>query len=125
MIPATIVVAVCAVLGAILRALVPGFPLTDDQIYLIAVALLGAIGVVVQLRYGLIRGLTGLDGLLRNKAFWLLIAGVLNIVIQQFLPNFPLVEADVAALIFYLLAQFGIIPEVRAKMLRLQHKEYN
>lgn len=124
MIPASIVLAVVAVVGMILRALVPGFPLTDQQIYFIVVTLLGLIGVVVQLRYGLLRGLTGTDGWLRSKAFWLLVAGLANIVIKAYVPNFPLTEADVAALIFWVLLQFGIIPEVRAKFKRLLNREY-
>lgn len=123
MIPLQIVVAIAAVLGAILRALIPGFPLTDEQIVMIAVALLGAIGVIVQLRYGLLRGLTGTDGWLRSKAFWLFIAGAANLVLQAYLPNFPLLEADIAALIFWALAEFGVNPEIRAKAMRLLHKE--
>lgn len=123
MIPMQIVVAVAAVLGAILRTLVPGFPLTDEQIVMLAVALLGAIGVVVQLRYGLVRGLTGTDGWLRSKAFWLLVAGVANIVLKAYLPTFPLLEADIAAVLFWALAQFGINPEVREKAMRLLKKQ--
>src|SRR5512146_3096416 len=118
MVPMQIVVAVAAVIGVILRAFVPGFPLDDAQIVQIAVLLLGLFGVVVQARYGF--AATGTDGWLKSKAFWLGVAALINLVLHSYVPEFPLLEADIAALIVWGLSQFGINPEIRAKLRNIQ-----
>lgn len=112
MIPAQIVIVIAGLIGAVLRQLFPGFPLSDDQIFMVVVFLLGLVGVVVQARFR--HSLTGADGWLHSKALWLAVAAVANIVLHSYLPNFPLLEADIAGLIFFVLAEFGVNPEVRA-----------
>lgn len=107
-----ILTAIAGLVAMFLKTVWPTFPLDDVQILALFMFLLGLIGVVPQLMFR--RGLTGTDGWLRSKAFWLALVGAANIALHAYLPDFPLVAADLAALVFWVLSLNGIVPEVKA-----------
>jgi hypothetical protein len=53
--------------------------------------------------------------LLKSYQFWVLVAGILAFVAKTYFPTFPLDEAQLLALIVFILAAFNIKPELQAR----------
>jgi len=87
----------------------PNFPVDETQILAALLFLLGLIGVVPQLRT---RAVTGYN-LLTSKAFWTLVAGLVSFVVHYYFPTFPLDQAVLLSVIFFVLSAFGVNPELR------------
>ena len=56
--------------------------------------------------------------LLKSRQFWVLVVGVLLFVIQSYVPSFPFDAETILKLLFFVLALFGIEPELRARGLK-------
>lgn len=115
MVPLQIVTVVAGLLVMLAKQFYPGFPFDEAQIASFIVFLLGLFGVVVSFRARGVLDMNGGDVILKSKAFWIMVAALLNFVVHAFLPDFPLLEADLAAVIFWILAAVGINPELRAR----------
>lgn len=118
MVPAQIVTIVAGLLLAALKAFFPTIPLTEEQIVLVVTFLLGLFGIVVQVRArAKLRQLdpNGGNVILNSKAFWLLIASVLSLVVTSFFPDFPIAQVDIAGVLLWLVAQAGLNPQFRAQ----------
>jgi hypothetical protein len=118
MVPLQIVTVIAGIILAALKQLYPTIPITEEQIALAITFLLGLFGVVVQFRARTkIRSLNpdGGNVILNSKAFWVMVAGLLSFVVMAFFPDFPIVNLDIAALLLWVLAQFGINPQLRAQ----------
>lgn len=53
--------------------------------------------------------------ILKSRQFWVLVVGLLVYVVKLLLPSFPLDENNILALVLFVLAAFGINPELRAR----------
>ena len=118
MVPLQIVTVIAGLILAALKQFFPTIPVSEEQIVFIIVTLLGLFGVVVQLRArAQIRKLNpdGGNVILNSKAFWVMVAGLISFVVMAFFPDFPMVNLDIAALLLWVLAQFGMNPQLRAQ----------
>lgn len=118
MVPAQIVTIVAGLILAALKAVYPTIPLTEEQIVMVVTFLLGLFGVVVQVRNrAKVRQLdpNGGNVILTSKAFWVMVAGLISFVVMAYFPDFPMANFDIAALLLWVLAQFGINPQLRAQ----------
>ena len=97
----------------VLKFLFPSFPFDANQILAAALFLLGLIGIYPQARAGVY---ATFGDLLHSLAFWTLVAGVVEFVVHAYKPDFPLDQANILAVIVFVLAQVGIIPELRLKL---------
>jgi hypothetical protein len=50
-----------------------------------------------------------------SLSFWTMVAGLLAFVAKFFLPSFPIGDAEILALILFLLGLFEIVPEFRLR----------
>ncbi len=116
MVPLQIVTVVAGLIVLVVKQFWPEFPFSNEQVVAAIVALLGLFGVIVQLR-ARIRGILGAGEWWKSKALWIAVAGIANIVLLSYVPDFPVAQFDLAALLFWVLAQFGINPELRAQRL--------
>lgn len=118
MVPLQIVTVIAGILYSVLKVLFPNLPLTTDQIVFVIVTLLGLFGVVVQLRnQSAIRKFdpNGGNVILTSKAFWIMVAGLVSFVLTSYFPDFPVATVDIAGLLLWVLAQFGINPQLRSQ----------
>ena len=103
---------VAGVAAFVVRFFYPNFPMDEAQILAAVLFVLGLIGITPQLTARKVLGLTVGD-LLKSKAFWTLVAGLVAFVVHYYAPDFPLDEAAVLALIVFVLNAVGINPELR------------
>ncbi len=118
MVPLQIVTVVAGLIAFVAKILYPAFPLTTDQIVLIITTLLGLFGVVVQLRnQAKIRKLDSNGGnvVLNSKAFWLMVASIVSLVVTSYFPDFPIAQVDVGTVLLWLVTQVGLNPQLRAQ----------
>ncbi len=118
MVPLQIVTIIAGLVLAALKAFFPTIPLSEEQIVLLITFLLGLFGVVVQLRNrAQLRKLdpNGGNVILNSKAFWLLIASVLSLVVTSFFPDFPIAQVDISGVLLWLVTQAGLNPQFRAQ----------
>lgn len=95
----------------------PAFPLTYDQLLGYALFLLGLVGIVPQVWTGARRAaLAAAGGVWMSLSFWTAVSGVISIALLYYFPTFPLDQAALLGLIVFILARFGIVPEVRARL---------
>lgn len=106
--------AVVALLSFVLKFFWPDFPFDNEQVLAAILFLLGLVGIYPQFMQRRLLGLTFGD-LVKSKAFWTLVAGLGAFVVHFYSPDFPLDEAAILALIVYVLAQFGVVPELRQR----------
>jgi hypothetical protein len=111
-VPLTFVTMLVGLAAFVIKFFYPNFPFDQTQILAAVLFVLGLFGVYPQARARL---LLTVDDLLHSLAFWVLVAGVLNYAVHYYLPNFPVIEADLLAVIVFVLYQFGIVPELRNK----------
>lgn len=96
------------VVAFVLRYFLPGFPLDETQILAVVLFVLGLLGVTPQFRVGFIGG-----NILKSKAFWTMIAGLIGFIIHFYAPDFPFDEAVILSVIVFVLNAIGINPELR------------
>lgn len=92
----------------------PEFPLSEVNILALVLFALGLIGVTPSIRAAGFRGALN-GGIAASLAFWQLVAGFVIFVITFFAPAFPFTTATILGVILFVLAFFGIKPELRAK----------
>lgn len=56
--------------------------------------------------------------LIKSKAFWTLLVGVVAFAARWYWPTFPLTEGQILSLVFFVLGFFQIYPSLRASGLR-------
>jgi len=89
----------------------PAFPFDETQVLAFVLFLLGLVGIYPQLMQRKLLGVTAGD-LFKSKAFWTLVSGFGVFLIHQFLPAFPIDQAMLMGVILFVLARFGITPEL-------------
>ncbi len=52
---------------------------------------------------------------LKSYQFWVLAVGLVSYVIGLFVPDFPLTQENILAVVLFVLAAFGIKPELQAR----------
>ena len=92
----------------------PEFPLSEVNILALVLFVLGLIGVTPTFRAAGLRGAFA-GGIANVLAFWQLVAGFVIFVITYFAPTFPFTTETLLGVILFVLAFFGIKPELRAK----------
>jgi len=101
-----------AVLAFVAKFFFPEFPFDDTQILAAVLFILGLFGIVPQFRMRGIFGVTFVD-LLKSKAFLTMVAGLVVFVVNHYAPTFPITEVGLVSLFVWVLAFFGIVPELR------------
>jgi len=102
---------VVALVVFVLKYFLPGFPLDEQQILAAVFFVLGLLGIVPQLKARDVRG----AGILKSKAFWALVAGLIGFIVHYYAPDFPYDDAVVLSVIIFVLNAIGINPELRAR----------
>jgi len=51
----------------------------------------------------------------KSLRFWTLFVGLIFYVIKNYIPSFPLDEVQILGIVVFILALFGIVPELRAR----------
>jgi len=104
---------IAGLLAFVAKFFYPNFPLDETQILSAVLFLLGLIGVVPTLAA---RGAIADDfPILKSLPFWTLIAGLVGFIVHYFFPEFPFDQTAILAGIVFILNQFGIRPELRAR----------
>lgn len=111
-------VLVAGLIAFVAKFFYPDFPLDEQQILAAVLFLLGLIGVTPQARLAMRSSALGLGDLLKSLAFWTMVVGLAEFVIHYYLPDFPLDQANLLAIVIFVLQQFGINPELRARGLK-------
>jgi len=52
---------------------------------------------------------------LKSKVFWTLLAGLIFYVVKLYVPTFPLDETQILGIFVFILACFGVNPELRSR----------
>lgn len=104
-------VLVAGLVAFVAKFFYPAFPFDEQQILAALLFLLGLIGVVPQARLKAV----GFNDLLHSIAFWTMLVGLAEFVIHYYLPDFPLNQANLLAIVVFVLQQFGINPELRQR----------
>jgi hypothetical protein len=97
----------------------PAFPLDEAGILALLLFVLGLIGVVPTLRTYGFKASLATASFYNSLAFWQLVAGLVFFVLRYFAPTLPIDEAIILAVILFVLAALGIVPELRARGLML------
>jgi uncharacterized membrane protein HdeD (DUF308 family) len=107
---------VAGFLGFVVKFLFPAFPFGADQILAAIMFILGAIGIVptARLHAAIANRAVNFGDLLKSLQFWSLLAGLISFVVHFYSPTFPFVEAEILALIVYVLSLFDVTPQLRA-----------
>jgi hypothetical protein len=92
----------------------PAFPLSEVHILALVLFALGLFGITPTFRLAGFRGALN-GGIVHSLAFWQLVAGFLIFVITYFAPTFPFTTETILGVILFVLAFFGIKPELQAK----------
>ena len=100
---------VAGLVAFVARFFYPAFPFDEQQILAALLFVLGLIGIVPQIR---MRSAVPFN-LLKSLAFWVLVVGLVEFVVHYYLPDFPLGQANLLALVVFVLNQLGINPELR------------
>jgi len=90
-------------------------PLDAVSILALLLFVLGLIGVTPQLRARGIRTSFSTTTIYNSLAFWQLVAGLMFFVLRYFAPDLPVDEPTILAVILFILAALGIVPELRAR----------
>ena len=53
--------------------------------------------------------------ILKSAQFWVMLVALVLFVVQAFVPNFPLDDATLLKIVYFVLAIFGIYPELKAR----------
>lgn len=104
---------VAGLLAFVARFFYPDFPMDESQILAAVLFVLGLIGITPQVKASLTVKSVTFGDLLKSKAFWTLVSGLVAFVVHYYAPDFPLDQAAVLALIVFVLNAVGINPELR------------
>lgn len=52
---------------------------------------------------------------LKSAQFWVAVVALVLFVVQAYVPDFPLDEATLLKIVYFVLALFGIYPELRVR----------
>lgn len=102
------------ILAFVAKFFFPAFPLGSAEVLALVLFFLGLVNVVPQAR----RQRATFGDLLKSMAFWQMIAGFLSFIALYFFPQFPLDSNGVLGIVLFILALFGINPELRLRGLR-------
>jgi len=97
------------------RYFFPEFPLDAVSILALLLFVLGLVGVTPQVRARGLRVSLSTTAVYNSLAFWQLVAGLVFFVLRYFAPSLPLDEPTILAVILFILAALGVVPELRAK----------
>ena len=53
--------------------------------------------------------------ILKSAQFWVAVVALVLFVIQAYVPEFPIDEATLLKIVYFVLALFGVYPELRAR----------
>lgn len=53
--------------------------------------------------------------ILKSAQFWVMVVALVLFIVQAFVPNFPLDDATLLKIVYFVLALFGIYPELKAR----------
>ena len=53
--------------------------------------------------------------ILKSAQFWVAVVALVLFVIQAYVPDFPIDEATLLKIVYFVLALFGIYPELRSR----------
>ena len=93
----------------------PELPLDVVSILALLLFVLGLIGVTPQVRARGLRASLGSTAIYNSLPFWQLVAGLVFFVLRYFAPDLPVDEPMILAIILFILAALGIVPELRAR----------
>jgi hypothetical protein len=101
---------VAGVLAFVAKFLFPAFPLDSTGILAVILFFLGLFGIVPA-----VRGVLPFGDLLKSLPFWGLVVGLIAFVLHYFVPTFPMDNTAILAVVLFILACFGIKPELRLR----------
>jgi len=93
----------------------PELPLDAVSILALLLFVLGLVGVTPQVRARGIRASLSTTTIYNSLSFWQLVAGLVFFVLRYFAPSLPLDEPTILAVILFILAALGVVPELRAR----------
>jgi hypothetical protein len=106
---------VAGLLAFVAKFFLPSFPLGNAEVLSLILFLLGLFGVVPEARLMAARMGVSVADLLKSKAFWEMVAGLVAFVILFYFPTFPLDANGILGILLFILALFGITPELKLR----------
>ena len=93
----------------------PEFPLDEAGVLAVLLFVLGLVGVTPQIRSRGLRVSLATTAIYNSLPFWQLAGGLVYFVLTYFAPDLPLDEPTLLAVILFILAALGVVPELRAR----------
>jgi len=106
-------VLVAGLVAFVVKFFVPAFPFDAEQILAMLLFVLGLLGFYPQARLAFTSNMLTVVDLFKSLAFWVMVVGIVEFVVHYYWPDFPLDQANLLALVLFVLYQFGIVPELR------------
>src|SRR3972149_1272408 len=108
-------VLIAGLIAFVAKFFVPSIPFDAEQILAVLLFVLGLFGFYPKVFLAPpSHSLTVVD-LFHSLAFWVMVVGLVEFVVHYYFPDFPLEQANLLALVLFVLYQFGITPELRAR----------